>query len=95
MRKIFLYCIPTEFMKNNVMGYALAEDGVMLATHISSSVDFCKRDLGHTSNNKHDLYRRHFPKGYELVWLDKPTANQEFANAYVLCLEKNHQQESA
>lgn len=52
----------------NVM--AMAEDGTYLAGHLSSSEHFAKHDIGLTSDWKHDAYKKHYPDGYELVWVD-------------------------
>jgi hypothetical protein len=49
---------------------ALAEDGEALAGHCSSNVGFARHDIGFTSDWKHDEYSKHYPNGYELVWLD-------------------------
>lgn len=49
---------------------AMAEDGHALASHCSSSEYFAKHDIGLTSDWKHDTYAKHYPDGYELVWVD-------------------------
>ncbi len=52
---------------------ALAEDGTFLASHVSSSDYFAKHDIGITSDWKHEAYKKHYPDGYELVWVDDAT----------------------
>lgn len=78
MNKIFLWCVPTHSggrmvngstVSGNVIGYALAEDGTGLCSHLSSNEDFSKHDMGLTSNWKHDIYQEHYPDGYELEWV--------------------------
>jgi hypothetical protein len=46
-------------------GSALAEDGIWLTSHISSSRAFARHDL--QTSVKHAIYRAHYPNGYELV----------------------------
>ena len=78
--KIYLYCVALGTGSGNVrgssfggdvLGYALAENGYCLASHLSSSVEFSRHDMGYESNWKHDLYDRYYPDGYELVWIDE------------------------
>ncbi len=52
-------------------GIALCEDGVVLAEHVSSSLDWLKHDMGLTSEWKHEAYRTHCPQGYQLVFVDQ------------------------
>lgn len=53
---------------HDVVVEARAEDGRLLATHVSSCIDWAKHDIGLTSDWKHDIYRSEFPEGYELIW---------------------------
>lgn len=80
-KTIYLVAIPTgggsgyvhgSTPGGDVMGYALAEDGTGIASHLSSSVGFAKHDMGLSSDWKHEHYREHAPDGYELVWIDDP-----------------------
>ena len=81
MAKIYLYCLAMNSgsgivhgstVGGDVVGFALAEDGNLLATHCSSSPDFSKHDMGLTSDWKHDDYNEHYPDGYEVEWIDEP-----------------------
>ena len=54
---------------SDVAGYALAEDGTGLASHISSNEDWAKHDMGLTSDLKKEIYEGHYPDGYELEWV--------------------------
>lgn len=65
---------------NEVM--AIAEDGTYLAGHISSTEGWARHDIGIGSDWKHDTYRKHYPEGYELVWLDKPKGHVGLKEAY-------------
>ena len=49
---------------------ALSEDGHVLAKHCSSSEDWAKHDIGINSDWNHDHYNKHYPDGYELVWVE-------------------------
>lgn len=63
-------------------GMAMAEDGHVLAGHLSSSEFWARYDLGLTSDRKHDEYRKHYPDGYELEWVDDPRAHEGLMAAY-------------
>jgi hypothetical protein len=64
--KIFVY-VQGRDGDGDLVGVALAEDGTVLAAHLSSSRSWFTRDMGLTSERKHDAYRAHYPMGYELV----------------------------
>ncbi len=55
---------------------AMAEDGTGLAGHCSSSEHWARHDIGMTSDWKHDLYRKHYPDGYELEWVSDAKPGQ-------------------
>lgn len=98
-KKIFIYSYPApHWGPNDVLGVALAEDGVTLATHISSCEDWAQHDMGlNGSTWKHALYAAHFPQGYELVWIpyEDLDAHVEFQRAWELNqqLKKQHEKE--
>lgn len=69
MKKIFCFINAA-----NSLGYipvAISEDGEVLAEHCSSSEGYAKHDIGIGSTIKHELYKKKYPEGYELVWLDR------------------------
>lgn len=80
MTKIYLHAIPTggssygvirdAEITGDVVGHALSEDGVHLASHFCSGVNWAKHDMGLTSEWKHDIYRETYPDGFELEWVD-------------------------
>jgi hypothetical protein len=79
MTKIYVYGVPTgtgsgavhgSTVGGDVIAYALAEDGEGLASHYCSSMSFAKHDIGLTSDWKHDIYKKRYPDGYELEWID-------------------------
>jgi hypothetical protein len=92
--KIYLWCVPSGWAPNDVIGYALAEDGTRLASHLSSHVGFSKYDMGLTSGWKHDFYKAHYPDGYELEWVDDPDNHPALLAALELN-EKRYQEEQA
>lgn len=47
---------------------AIAEDGEVLAGHLSSSVEWAKIDIKHESKLK--KYEEKYPGGYTLEWVD-------------------------
>ena len=77
---IYLACFQSK--PRDLFGYALCEDGVFLASHLSSSVEWLKHDLGLTSNLKHNAYAEHCPGGYKLEWVDNPSAHEGWQTAY-------------
>jgi len=102
MGKIFVFCVPTGRSSygmikgaeptGDVIGYALAEDGVGIASHYSSGENWSKHDMGITSDWKHAYYEKHYPNGYELEWIDfKDLDNHE---GYLKAMELNAQQKS-
>lgn len=61
---------------------ALAEDGTHLASHVSSSEDWAKHDIGISTDRKHERYQAHYPDGYELVWVDNAKTHEGLLAAY-------------
>lgn len=75
MNKIYLYCLPAEMSgwgKDNVIGFAVGEDGQALGQHISSSPSWSQHDMGFTSDWKHSTYSEAYPDGFELEWVHDP-----------------------
>ncbi len=70
--KIYLTCFKGGMSPNDVMGYALAEDGTALASHLCSHKGYAMSDMGWTSKAKHDIYTKFYPDGFELEWVDEP-----------------------
>lgn len=62
----------------------MTENGVVLATHLSSSIEWSKHDLGLTSDWKHHIYSEACPDGYELVWIDEPHKDPRWKDAIAL-----------
>lgn len=68
----------------DVLGYAMAEDGTVLATHLSSSPAFAQHDLGLTSDWQHESYRKHAPDGFELEWVHNVATHEGWQAALAL-----------
>ena len=75
----------------DVVGYAMAEDGTVLCSHLSSSQGFCRHDMGLTSDWKHNHYKEHYPEGYELVDLTDKKSYEELLEVpeFAAAAEKN------
>jgi hypothetical protein len=88
--KIFLF-IEGE---NNwgVFPSALAEDGHCLAGYCSSNKSFAMHDIGFNSTWKHDNYKKHYPNGYELVWLESDEL--EGNTGFLKAVENNNNPQS-
>lgn len=70
---------------DNLGVLAMAEDGCVLASHISSSELWAIHDLGFAGSTwKHDAYNEHYPDGWQCVWLSiDPMDDERFRAAYV------------
>lgn len=89
--KIYLACFPVSWGRHeDVIGYALAEDGVGLASHLSSHEEWAKHDMGLTSDWKHDHYAKCYPDGYELEWIDNADTDERWLKAIALNQEKKN-----
>lgn len=87
LNKIFCFIsgkVGTDRFTDLVVS-ALAEDGMWLASHMSSSEYFAKHDIGITSDWKHKIYEKYYPNGYELVWVDDSKNHSQLQVA----IEKN------
>lgn len=83
--KIFVWALNAAgWYPGDVVGYAMTEDGRVLASHLSSGTEWAKHDMGITGTWKHDTYAKHCPDGYELEWVDDPSTNEAFAAALAL-----------
>lgn len=48
-----------------------ADDGTLVASHISSHEAWAQHDIGVTSEWKHDAYKARYPDGYEIEWVPR------------------------
>lgn len=91
-RKPKIFIVAQPLGGGEYLGAALAEDGTGLAEHYCSNKLWVKHDMGLNSRRKHEIYREHYPDGYELVDvtdfdLDGISAYPEYAAA----LRINHE----
>ena len=70
MPKIYIYC--KRVSKKDFIFYAIAEDGSCLASHLQTNVKDGQREMGISSNYKHEHYQAYYPDGYELEWVGNP-----------------------
>lgn len=85
MNKIYCFINGGNVSWYNVA--ALAEDGNYLSGHLSSNEHWARHDIGITSDWKHEEYKKHYPDGYELIWLDEPMEDEGFK----LAVQKNEE----
>jgi len=87
--KIYVACFPApNWGEESVVGYALAEDGQGLVSHLSSSPEFSKHDMGFNSDWHHDTYKTKYPDGFEVVWVDDPDNDPDWIRATQLNSER-------
>ena len=67
--KIFVFAEPSDFWTPRAAAVALAEDGEILASHISANEGFVEQDLGVTSKQKHNRYGAKYPDGFEVEFV--------------------------
>lgn len=85
MTKIYLTCFNVGIAHSDeVIGYALCEDGHCLASHLSSGKGWFMHDMGYESNWHHDVYKEHCPEGYELIWIDDAENDERWIEAMEL-----------
>ena len=83
--KIYLTCFPHPAIgEDDVLGQALSEDGKVLASHLSSSIWFSQHDMGLTSNWKHEKYKKYYPDGFDLEWVDNTSTHEGWTQALKL-----------
>lgn len=89
--KIFIIAVPASgWGDDDVIGYALCEDGEVIASHLSSNTGYARHDMGLTSDWKHEKYKSHCPDGYALVDLiGVPPADLMLNVEYAAAITKN------
>lgn len=92
--KVYAF-INGTFGSDDFTVFAIAEDGTLLASHMSSSHGWAKHDIGVTSDWKHDQYAEHYPDGYEVEWVDDPRGHAGLMAAYERNQRMREEAESA
>lgn len=76
-----------------VQSLALAEDGTILAGHVSSSETWARGDCGYLDTpmgrNKRAAFANYYPKGYLLEWIENPETSLGLALALGRSEKKN------
>jgi len=81
--KIFVWCNSCSHEWHSAA--AMAEDGTSLAGHVCSSHGFIPHDMGIDEDGwKRDIYDRHYPDGYEVVWVEDAKTHDGLQAAYAL-----------
>ena len=86
--KIFVFCNNAGYRNRGSWHYmvGIAEDGTCLAGHICSQHGYATHDMGIAENGlKRDLYAKHYPGGFEVVWVGDPDTHEGLK----LALERN------
>ena len=75
-RVVRCFCVPAPAgginRGSDVIGYGIDEEGETIASHYSSNESFARHDMGLTSEWKHDEYKRRYPEGFRVEWLNAP-----------------------
>ena len=61
---------------------ALTEDGVFLAGHCCSHPAYGPHDIGVTSDWHHESYRKYYPDGFEVVWIEDAKTDERLKAAH-------------
>lgn len=81
-----VYCYRGEYF-DRAFGYfmfALSSDGKVLAVSSAHNIEQGKENLGFFGNNNHYRYKKHFPKGYSMEWVDDAENHDKFLTALKL-----------
>lgn len=83
MSKIYCWVEPADgWGPNDVLVQAIAEDGEVLAGHLSSNIGFAKLDIQHAS--KVEKYKAKYHGGYDLEWIDDVSNHKGIQRAFIL-----------
>lgn len=86
--KIYAF-INGRFGKNDFVVVAMAEEGTVLANHVSSSRQWAKHDIGVTSNWKHEVYNQFYMNGWDIEWITREEAPTH--EGFQRALEQHHE----
>lgn len=64
-----IYAFANGDWAGDYLGVGMAEDGAVLASHVSSSETWLAHDLGATSQCEHERYAAHYPDGFEVEYV--------------------------
>ena len=90
---IYIYCAD-DSVPGFMPCFALAEDGTCLGSHMCSTEEFARKDLGdlnHTPDDRANDYAAHYPDGYQLEFV--PASLVETHPGLQRALQENHRQD--
>ena len=83
MKIIYCWTEPApDWGPTDVYARAIAEDGVVLAGHLSSNICFAKLDIQHKT--KLEKYATHYPDGYKLEFVEDIDNHEGLQRAFRL-----------
>lgn len=82
-----IYVFGNERWGNDYLGFAMAEDGSVLGSHLSSNEEWLASDLGATSDRNHEAYADHYPDGFEVEYI--PFDNVEKHEGLIEAVKRN------
>lgn len=83
MKIIYCWTEPApDWGPTDVYVRAIAEDGVVLAGHLSSNICFAKLDIQHKT--KLEKYATHYPDGYKLEFVEDIDNHEGLQRAFRL-----------
>jgi hypothetical protein len=68
MNKIWVLAYEGGIIPDDVVSYAIAEDGEVIAAHESSSESWARHDMI-SAGWKEEQYQKKYPGGYEVIWV--------------------------
>jgi len=79
-----VYCFRGEWF-DDAFGYfiiAITHEGKFLAMSTANGIEASYKNIGYIGNLQHDIYRRYFPGGYSIDWMDTDGNDEAFLTAY-------------
>lgn len=92
-----IYCGIDGNFGSDVVVVALAENGDYLATHVSSSTEWAKEDIGYNPDprgpgrTKRARYAELYPDGFETIWIEDTKTDARWLAAYELNQKQSEQ----
>ena len=89
-----VYCFQGDWF-DPAFGYfitAISNNGTVLAMSTAPSLEEAQTNIGYLGDLQHHHYRKHFPNGYSIEWVDDPNDHEGFLEAYNLYENDKEQQ---
>ena len=81
MSNVFVFPNGVQKTTGNLYFDVLSEDGVFFSQEVYESKEAAQEALGVTSKNRHEVYARYYPEGFEIVYVDPPDTHEGFQKA--------------